>query len=352
MLAQFTSLLFLGLGLGAVYAAGAVGLSLILRFSGILHFGHGASFILGSYTLLALARVHGMPLVISVLAAVVVATLTGVIVCQVVYRPLERRGVSELGYVISSFGVLIVVENAMNLAFGSTAQAVPLPSRMSTATWEFGAVTIRVADVLSVAVVAVAVIALELYRRRSRTGLLVRALERNRQLAADLGIRYSLYLPVVFAVGSALAGLSAVLSSLTVPIAPQSGLTWTVSVYIAMAVGGTGSVWGAASGAVVLGVLSTVPDLWISQSWNTAIAFGVLILALVLLPSGLVPGDRRQRRGGSDDHSRSAGPGGGDGGAGQAARSEDRTGHPESHGTADTVVHDDTIEAGRNHRAP
>jgi branched-subunit amino acid ABC-type transport system permease component len=99
---------------------------------------------------------------------------------------------------------------------------------------------------------------------------------------------------VIFAIGSLLAGIAAVLSAFTVPVAPDGGLQWTVSVYIAMAVGGTGSIWSAAVGGLVLGILSTVPDLWIPGSWNIALAFGVLVLILLVKPNGVLAGRDRE----------------------------------------------------------
>jgi branched-subunit amino acid ABC-type transport system permease component len=292
MFGEFWSLLSIGIGLGAVYAIGAVGLALIVRFTGILHFAHGAVFVLASYVLLANSGTAALGFTVP--AALVTSGVAGWLVYEAVYRPLERRAIPALGFVIASFGVLIVTENAMTLGFGSTARAVPWPNELASGTVRLGSATIRVADLVATALALITIGALAWYRRRTRTGLLLRALERNKRLAADLGISYRRYAPVIFVIGSLLAGVAAVLSSFTVPIAPEGGLQWTVSVYIAMAVGGTGSIWSAAVGGLALGILSTVPDLWIAGSWNTALAFGVLVLILLVTPNGLVPGRNRE----------------------------------------------------------
>jgi branched-subunit amino acid ABC-type transport system permease component len=294
---EFLSLLSIGIGLGAAYAIGAVGLALIVRFTGILHFAHGAVFVLASYVLLTSSSTAALGLTVP--ASLVVSGAAGWLVYEGVYRPLERRGVPTLGFVIASFGVLIIAENAMTLAFGSTARSVSWPGELGSGALRLGAVTVRVADCVATAIALVTIGALAWYRRRTRTGLLLRALERNKRLAADLGISYRRYAPVIFVIGSLLAGIAAVLSSFTVPIAPEGGLSWTVSVYIAMAVGGTGSIWSAAVGGLALGILSTVPDLWIGGSWNTALAFGVLVLVLLVMPNGLLPGRDRERGGAS-----------------------------------------------------
>jgi branched-chain amino acid transport system permease protein len=295
MFGEFLSLLSIGIGLGAVYAIGAVGLAIIVRFTGILHFAHGAVFVLASYVLLTVST--GGALGLTVPAALVVAGLAGWLIYEAVYRPLERRGIPMLGFVIASFGVLIVTENAMTLAFGSTASSVAWPGELASGAIHLGPVTVRVADIVSAAIALITIGALSWYRRHTRTGLLLRALERNKRLAADLGISYRRYAPVIFVIGSLLAGIAAVLSSFTVPIQPQGGLDWTVSVYIAMAVGGTGSIWSAAAGGLALGILSTVPDLWIAGSWNTTLAFGVLVLILLITPNGLIPGRDRENSG-------------------------------------------------------
>jgi branched-subunit amino acid ABC-type transport system permease component len=292
MFGEFWSLLSIGIGLGAVYAVGAVGLALIVRFTGILHFAHGAVFVLASYVLLVSSNTNLLGLTVP--AALVTAGLAGWLIYEAVYRPLERRAIPMLGFVIASFGVLIIAENAMTLGFGSTARAAAWPDELASGTIHIGSSTVRVADVMATALVLITIGALAWYRRHTRTGLLLRALERNKGLAADLGISYRRYAPVIFVIGSLLAGVAAVLSSFTVPIAPAGGLNWTVSVYIAMAVGGTGSIWSAAAGGLVLGILSTVPDLWIGGSWNTALAFGVLVLILLVTPNGLVPGRNRE----------------------------------------------------------
>jgi branched-chain amino acid transport system permease protein len=297
MFGEFGSLLSIGIGLGAVYAIGAVGLALIVRFTGILHFAHGAVFVLASYVLLTVSS--AAPLSFIVPAALVAAGVTGWLIYEAVYRPLERRRIPALGFVIASFGVLIIAENAMTLGFGSTARSVAWPGELASGAIHLGPVTLRVADMVATALALITIGALAWYRRRTRTGLLLRALERNKQLAADLGISYRRYAPVIFVIGSLLAGIAAVLSSFTVPIAPEGGLDWTVSVYIAMAVGGTGSIWSAASGGLALGILSTVPDLWIAGSWNTALAFGALVLMLLVLPNGLMPGRDSEASSGS-----------------------------------------------------
>lgn len=287
MISQFLSLLSIGVGLGAVYAVGAVGLALIFRMTGILHFAHGAVFVVASYVLLGTTE-HGVPLLIAVLLALVVGGFAGVVVYEGVYRPLERRGVTELGFVISSFGVLIVSQNAMTLAFGSTARSVVLDSWVSHRAFRLGAVTVRAADLVAL-LVAIAVIGgFAYFRLRTRTGLLLRALEGNKRLAADLGISYRRYASLIFLFGSLFAAVAAAMSSFTVPVAPDGGLQWTVWVYIAMAVGGTGSIWSAALGGLVLGILSTVPDQWIPGSWNVVLAFGVLVVILLVKPNGLM----------------------------------------------------------------
>ena len=297
MLGEFLSLLSIGIGLGAVYAIGAVGLALIVRFTGILHFAHGAVFVLASYVLLTTSSAAGLGFTGP--AALVAAAASGWLIYEGVYRPLERRRIPALGFVIASFGVLIVAENAMTLAFGSTARGAAWPAELASGAFHLGPVTLRVADITATALALITIGALAWYRRRTRTGLLLRALERNKRLAADLGISYRRYAPVIFVIGSLLAGIAAVLSSFTVPIAPEGGLDWTVSVYIAMAVGGTGSIWSAAAGGLALGILSTVPDLWIPGSWNTALAFGVLVLVLLVMPNGLLPGRDRELGGAS-----------------------------------------------------
>lgn len=284
---EFASLLSIGIGLGAAYAIGAVGLALIVRFTGILHFAHGAVFVLASYVLLATSSAAGLGFTVP--AALVTSAAAGWLIYEAVYRPLERRRIPALGFVIASFGVLIIAENAMTLGFGSTARSVAWPGELANKAIHLGSVTLRVADITATVLALITIGALAWYRRRTRTGLLLRALERNKRLAADLGISYRRYAPVIFVIGSLLAGIAAVLSSFTVPIAPEGGLEWTVSVYIAMAVGGTGSIWSAAAGGLALGILSTVPDLWIPGSWNTALAFGVLVLVLIVMPNGLMP---------------------------------------------------------------
>jgi branched-chain amino acid transport system permease protein len=297
MFGEFLSLLSIGIGLGAVYAIGAVGLALIVRFTGILHFAHGAVFVLASYVLLTFSGTAALGFTVP--AALVVSGAAGWLIYEAVYRVLERRGVPALGFVIASFGVLIIAENAMTLAFGSTARSVAWPAELGSGAFSLGPAKVRVADVVTTALALITIGALAWYRRRTRTGLLLRALEGSKRLAADLGISYRRYAPVIFVIGSLLAGIAAVLSSFTVPIAPQGGLQWTVSVYIAMAVGGTGSIWSAAVGGLALGILSTVPDLWIAGSWNTALAFGVLVVMLLVMPNGLVPGRHTERGGAS-----------------------------------------------------
>lgn len=286
---QFFALLTLGLGLGAVYALAAVGLALIFRLTSILHFAHGSAMVVAAYTLLGLEQWLSWPFAAAVCVAVVAAAAFGPVVYRLTYAPLERRGVGELGFVITSFGLLIVVQNAVALIFGTTPTPVPAPGWLTTGTINVAGVHVRLADLLGLIVALLAIGVLAWFLRATRAGLVLRALEGNPRLASDLGIVYARSAPLVFLVGSALAGLAAVISASTVPISPDDGFEWTLVAYVGMAIGGTRSVWSAAVGGFVLGVLGTVPDLWVSQNWNRTLTFAVLLLVLIFLPRGLVP---------------------------------------------------------------
>jgi branched-chain amino acid transport system permease protein len=293
---QLVALLTIGFGLGAIYALAAVGLALIFRLTGILHFAHGSAMVVGGYTLLGLTQGLGVPFLPAMLVGVAAATLFGPLIYWLAYAPLQRRGVGELGFVITSFGLLIVVQNAVALVFTTTPTAVPAPSWMTTGTITIATGRVRIADIVAVAVGLLAIATFGYLLKRTRSGLILRALEGNPRLAGDLGIRAERYGALVFALGSGLAGVAAVLSAGNVPIAPEDGFRFTLAAYVGMAIGGTRSVWSAAVGGWVLGILSTVPQLWVPQNWNETLAFVVLLFVLIFLPRGIVPA----QDGGSD----------------------------------------------------
>lgn len=280
----FLQLLIDGLAHGALYALIAVGFAMIYNGTKILHLAHGAVFAFGGYALYLLAIVLHMPAALAILGAIVAAACAGVAIDRAVYRPLRSRNSSPEALLVASLGVLTLFQAMYALLFGTDTLNVhkgALPS------FEAGNVVIPVLHIVAAGVAIVAFTLLQLFLRRSRYGRAIRALADNPRLAVVRGIETERLYVLIFAIGSALAGVAVILTAYDLGVTPEMGFSIMFVSLVAVIVGGVGYLPGAAAGGLLLGLLQSL-SLWkLSGRWQDVVVFGALMLFLIFRPAGI-----------------------------------------------------------------
>lgn len=275
---------------GCLYALMALGFALIYNTTKIFHIAHGAIYTAAAYACwLLLVQLH-WPTIATVAIALLVAAALGALTELVIYAPLNRRNASLLVALLSSLGLYIALVNVIALLFGNETKVLR-PGIEKT--YHFGAVILTRVQLAEVATAVVLLPAFVLLLKCSRWGKVIRAVRDNPTLASVLGINLRAVRLWVFASGSALAGLAAVLAALDVGVDPNVGMPALLTASVALIVGGVGTFEGPVLGAFLLGLLQSLVVWKISARWTDAITFAVLILFLLFRPTGLVGRRRR-----------------------------------------------------------
>ncbi|MER8482609.1 branched-chain amino acid ABC transporter permease [Mesorhizobium sp. M1322] len=281
--------------LGGVYALLALGLAIVFSIVGLINFAHGELMTLSGYALLA-ALVFGLPFPAAVLVAVSCGALAAVVMERVAFRPM--RGASVTSLLLTSFAVSSLLKVVFQNGISARPQAVAMPGWM-TGAFSFGDFTIGVGPSISIVVSTLALIALELFLRRSVTGTAMRAAAEDFNVVRLMGIPASRIIATAFLLSGLLAGLAAMLwVAQRASVDPLMGFTPVLKAFIAAVVGGLGSLPGAVAGGFLLGIIevllqATLPG--VVAPYRDAIVLSGVIAVLLIRPQGLIPAVRVQR---------------------------------------------------------
>lgn len=274
-----------GVAIGCLYALVAVGFAIIFGVTRIFHFAHGATYLLAAYAYYAALSIYRLPALLGLAIAALVAVVFGSCCERFVYRPMLRSESSFLTVFVASFGLFIVVENLVVLVFGSGFST--LESSLSKGL-PFGPFELSPVGIIAILGSAGLLIGLELFLARTDAGTALRAMADSAELVQTIGLDRNRCAQIAFAAGSLLAVPAAVLNVNLSGLSPQSGTSMILIAMAATIVGGIGSLYGAALGGVLLGVAENVGIWRLPASWGDGIAFGVLLVFLLLRPSGIV----------------------------------------------------------------
>lgn len=282
----FLQLLFNGLVNGSYYALLGIGFGLIFATTRIVHFAYGPIFACAAYAAWWAASI-GLPIVVAGLFAVLVAMLLGVGCLLLVYRPIQSRGAPGLVALIASLGLFILLENLLGIVFGAGNKVV---EDVGYDIFFLGPVFFTSIHLWQLASLVVLGGGLFLFLRYSRFGKAIVAMTDDREMAEVIGIDTTRLAILVFAIGSALSAVPAVLILLKDGATTHMGFIAVFMAFVSVVVGGIGSLRGAVAGGFALGVVQSL-GLWeIPTEWQSSIAFVVLFLILVVRPQGLFGG--------------------------------------------------------------
>ena len=277
------SVLFDGLSLGAIYALIALGYTMVYGIAKMLNFAHGDIIMVGAYAIFVTLSMGGH-VAIALVASIVVCTVVGILIEKVAYKPL--RGSSPLAVLITAIGVSYFLQSIAQLVFGAKAQSVSLPSLGAI---ELFGTKISLSSVVTLVVGAIIMAVLTVFVKKTKTGRAMVAVSEDRGAAQLMGINVNKIIMVTFAIGSALAACASIFYLLQIPTAePTLGSMPGIKAFTAAVFGGIGSIPGAMLGGILLGTIEQFAKAYISTAMSDAVVFAVLVLVLVVRPSGLL----------------------------------------------------------------
>ena len=283
---NFISYLVGGISLGSIYALIALGYTMVYGIAKMLNFAHGDIIMVGGYTAFtAMSSLYTSPSV-AVICSIITCTVMGIIIEKVAYKPL--REAPSLAVLITAIGVSYLLQNLALLIFGSASQS--FPSVVSLSPWRINDQLIISGETIVTIIVTVVIMAvLTLFINKTRTGNAMLAVSEDKAAAQLMGINVNRTISITFAIGSALAAVAGVLMCSSYPqINAYTGQMPGIKAFIAAVFGGIGSIPGAMIGGVLLGVIENLSRAYISSQLADAIVFTVLILVLLVKPTGIL----------------------------------------------------------------
>jgi len=275
-----------GIIAGTIYTLVALGFTIIYRTIKFFHFSHGVVYAAGAYFAYTFFILFDINPLISFFLSIALASLLGIAIDRFVYHPLRKKNATNLVYLIASFGVFIFIQNLIQLIFG--AQILTLRTGPVKEGHHFlGAVITDIQILILIASLTIFFLCW-LFIQKTKLGKAVRAVSDDPIGARVVGINSEKVILTAFAIGSALAGVAGILICLETNIEPTMGLNAILKGIIASIVGGIGSIPGALFGGLFLGLAENLSIWKIQAGWKDAIAFAILIIFLLLRPSGIM----------------------------------------------------------------
>lgn len=284
---SFLSNLINGISLGSVYAVIALGYTMVYGIAKMLNFAHGDVIMIGAYTVLTVMTGTGVNPYLAVLIGMVTCTVLGITIEKVAYKPL-RNASSSLAVLITAIGVSYFLQNIALLVFGADPKffinfiAVPSLSLAG------GELVITGATMVTIAACIVIMSVLVLFVNKTKPGRAMKAVSEDRGAAQLMGVNVNATISLTFAIGSGLAAIAGVLLCSAYPsLTPYTGAMPGIKAFVAAVFGGIGSIPGAMVGGILLGIIEILGKAYISSQVADAIVFAVLIVVLLVKPTGL-----------------------------------------------------------------
>ena len=285
---SFIKYLISGLSLGSVYALIALGYTMVYGIAKMLNFAHGDVIMIGAFTTYTICSTAGLPPAVGVLVAVVFCTLLGMLIEKIAYKPL-RKASSPLAVLITAIGVSYFLQNLALLIFGANTKAFTSVVSMEAIKLADGQITITGETIVTILSCIVIMICLMLFIKKTKAGQAMLAVSEDKGAAQLMGINVNGTIALTFAIGSALAAIAGVLLCSAYPsLSPYTGSMPGIKAFVAAVFGGIGSIPGAFIGGILLGIIEIFAKAYISSQVADAIVFAVLIIVLLIKPTGLL----------------------------------------------------------------
>ena len=280
-----------GLSSGGTYAMIALGYTMVYGIAKMLNFAHGDIIMVGGYTIYVAMTASGYPL-LGLLAAVIFCVLLGITVEKVAYKPL--RGASPLAVLITAIGVSYLLQSTAQMIFGVAPKMVMVADLGNL---EVGGLKIPYYIIVTMVCSFAIMIALTLFVKMTKTGRAMIAVSEDRGAAQLMGINVNRIIMITFAIGSALAAFAGYFMLMKSPsLSNTLGAMPGIKAFTAAVIGGIGSIPGAMLGGILLGVVESVSyKISVIAPYTDAIEFAILILILLVRPTGFLGKKRREK---------------------------------------------------------
>lgn len=279
---------FNGLQLGSIYALIALGYTMVYGVAKLINFAHGDIIMVGAYTIFFVVQTSlfksGLPFYLAIIPAILACTLLGVIIERVAYKPL--RNSSSISILITAIGVSLFLENLFVKLF--TANAKPVPSLFNQGNINIFGIRLSFQTIFTIVITIILTIILQIFISKTKYGKMMLAVSEDYKASSLVGINVDNTMTMTFAIGSALAGVASLLYVSSYPqITPFMGSMLGIKAFTAAVVGGIGSIPGAVIGGFILGMIEVMTRAYLSSSYADAIVFMVLIVVLIVKPTGI-----------------------------------------------------------------
>lgn len=284
---EFLTQIINGLSQGSIFALVALGYSMVYGITQLINFAHGDIIMVGAYATYVMLILAGTPLWAAILAAVLFCAIVGVVIEQVAYQRLLNKNAPRISLLITAIGVSMLLQNLFQLISKSDAKSVSnvLPSFPIP----IGPLEISSVTLITIATSVVIMVLLQILVKKTRIGKAMRATSEDAGAAKLMGISSRNTIAFTFAVGSGLAAVGAVLYVGAYPsITPYMGSLLGLKAFVAAVLGGIGSIPGAMIGGLLIGLAESLTKAAGLSQITDAVVFGILILVLLLKPTGLL----------------------------------------------------------------
>ena len=283
----FITNLINGVSLGSIYAVIALGYTMVYGIAKMLNFAHGDVIMVGAYIVFALTSYAGVNPYLALVISMAACTLLGMAIERFAYKPL--RGASPLAVLITAIGVSYFLQNMALLIFGSQAKRFTYIVNLPALTLAGGKITISAETIVTIIVSLIIMVSLTLFVNKTKPGRAMLAVSEDKGAAQLMGVNVNATISLTFAIGSGLAAVAGVLLCSAYPtLSSQTGAMPGIKAFVAAVLGGIGSIPGAVIGGVLIGVIEILSRSYISSQMADAIVFAVLIIVLLVKPTGIL----------------------------------------------------------------
>ena len=284
---SFLNYLINGISLGSVYAIIALGYTMVYGIAKMLNFAHGDVIMVGGFVVFTLSTRMGLSPVIAVLVSVVVCTCLGMTIERIAYKPLRKA--TSLAVLITAIGVSYFLQNLALILFGSDIKLFTSVVKVKPLVLADGQITITGETIVTIIACMIIMIVLTTFIKKTKAGQAMLAVSEDKGAAELMGVNVNATISLTFAIGSGLAAIAGVLLCSAYPsLNPYTGSMPGIKAFVAAVFGGIGSIPGALIGGILLGVIESLSKSYISSQMADAIVFSVLIIVLLVKPTGLL----------------------------------------------------------------
>lgn len=281
-----------GMRSGSIYALIALGYTMVYGIAKMINFAHGDIIMVGAYTLYVSIEKLKLPVWLSVIITIIVCAVLGITIEKIAYKPLRKA--PALAVLITAIGMSFLLQSLALLIFN--ANPITVKSIITIKAVTIGEVTITGTTIVTLVVTLICMVGLTLFINKTKAGSAMKAVSEDKDAAQLMGINVNRTISMTFAIGSALAAVAGIMFVCQFQsIKPTLGALPGIKAFVAAVLGGIGSVPGAMIGGILLGIIESISKAYISTELADAIVFGVLVLVLLVKPSGLLGKNRIEK---------------------------------------------------------